>query len=63
MANKKIGFCINNPDGTFRVYDEDGRFMAVQLGQCLGWSDDYAVRTDNGKTRALGFNGKTSFGF
>lgn len=64
MANKEIGFCINDKNGTFRVFDEDGKFMACQLGQCLGWSDDYAVRTDDsGRTKALGFNGKTSFNF
>ena len=63
MDNKKIGFCVNNSDGTFNVYDEDGRFKARQLGQCTGWGGDYTVREHGGRRQALGFNGKTSFNF
>lgn len=63
MGNKKIGFCVNNSDGTFTVYDEDGRYKGRQIGQCLGWSDDYAVRKISGRNQALGFNGRDSFNF
>lgn len=60
---KAIGFCVNNSDGTFTTYNNDGSFRSRNLGTCKGWSENYVVRELDNKKQALGFNSKTTFNF